>query len=296
MFEWEQPEAVDSQHPLIAKEGKTSGSGGGTGTGLLTVLDATGETDVVGWFAAWSARTIGADLDPSAERTWFAVQFTYFRKLSESAMVSIGVTSAPRDKLSVIGAARYGTNDTEFVLSTGPRRNFDLYAFRSARSIGMAGFSNGTAVTPLLSLTPRATAVEERRDPTGSGFLCPPPAIMVVGVVCDLARNSLVFYVNDRIVQTTRIALNPRDKSPPAKADPSPSPFEWTLCEPQQLRECRVYLTMWNAYLKAEFIEWTPPPPTTTTTTTTTTTAASGVSTPITSYRCEQQTRKPDIC
>ncbi len=235
-------------------------------------------------------RTIGADIDPHTSggggggggggvnnntnnRTCFAIRISDVRKKTDSAMISIGVTSAARDQLSVIGPAQYGTRDTEFVLSSTLRSHYKWYFKREKvpGAIGMCGTTNGSLVTPLLSTAPKPTAEDETRDPTGSGFVRTAPAITVVGVVCDLARNSLMFYVNDQIVQTTRIALDSdafsgsgsgNGNGGGAKSTAAAAvPFEWTLRASQQLRDCRVYLAIWSVYLKAEFIDWSPPPP-----------------------------------
>ncbi len=97
VFEWEQPEPTESgDRPLIVKAGGGYGAGAGAGAGggagggdLLTVLDAQELT--AEWYTAWSARAIGADLEPSVDRTWFGIRISELPPTIEfSAMISVG--------------------------------------------------------------------------------------------------------------------------------------------------------------------------------------------------------------
>ncbi len=260
VFEWEQPGLFEFQQVLIAREGRT-----GDGRGRLTVLRGTDVPE--NWFTAWSAQTIGADIEPSSDtgtnRTSFGLELS-IQSLFTTSSLGVGVTGTPREQLSVVGPVTYAARNTDFVLTCGERDSQYLSYAEENHALGMCGISDGLVDTPLLSVTPKATGAEERADTTGSGFLRAAPAVTVVGVVCDFDRNSLMFYVDDQVVQNTRISYDPRGNP---KVDDNelgkPRPFEWLI--PKQnadLRECRVYLTLWHAELiAAEFVEWSPPPP-----------------------------------
>ncbi len=129
VLEWEQPEPFASKQLLFATAGRT-----GDGDGLLTVLDARRERPVK-WYTAWSAREIGSDLEPTVQRTSFAIRISDVApRIAASSSIGIGVTSAPRTQLSLIGPSRYAARDTEFVLSSRLRRNLDSQLCTSTNS------------------------------------------------------------------------------------------------------------------------------------------------------------------
>ncbi len=148
------------------------------------------------------------------------------------------------------------------------RAYFSPSGFRGsgAAAMGMCGVSGGALQTPLLSLAPKRSSVAEQEDRTGSGFLSADPAssfVTVIGIVCDFDRNALMFYVDDQVVHTTRLEFVRLISTMGVKADDTArvDPFRWTLPRASaDLRECRVYLATWQAYVTAEFVEWTPPP------------------------------------
>ncbi len=238
---------------------------------LWTILDARTDREVVEWYAAWSRTTLGGSDFESHRASTGTTNTTRRRSFGiristeSSSMLSglsIGVTAASRDQLKLIAAPTWGCAKTDFVLTSSMRHNFSLSWF-DVGIPGMCGLSNGRRETPLLSVAPKPTAAQEKADATGSGFLKAAPAIVTVGVVCDFDRNSLIFYVDDQVVQNTRLSFS--DNSLIIMDDSNagaPNPFEWLIPNAAaDLRACRVYLVMWLPKFTAEFVHWTPPPP-----------------------------------
>ncbi len=118
------------------------------------------------------------------------------------------------------------------------------------------GMWAGAETGPLLSTDPKPTIDQEKSNPVGSGFLCEDVAAVTVGVVCDFARNTLTFYLDDKPVRYTLIPdPNGKVKSKPFE------PFVWSIPPTSKLSQCCVYFAVADSGVRAEFVHWTPPPP-----------------------------------
>ncbi len=117
---------------------------------------------------------------------------------------------------------------------------------------GMWAVNDKQRRTPLLTANPILTANEEV-NAIGSGF-CVPGEDVTVGVECDFTQNTLRFYLNDKPIVVSTL---PSHKAVDEISCKPLEPLVWSI--KPKLTDCFAYLAVFEADLRAEFIDWTPP-------------------------------------